>query len=110
MSPRPMDIAPAGPVRLPDAGLGRGWEAAAVMGLTVLLLSFGLVFLYSASSVLALRQDYPDTYYVLNQAVGAGIGLVSLMICAWLPYRVWETLAWPLLAASVIGLVLVILP
>ena len=110
MSPRPMDIAPAGPVRLPDAGLGRGWEAAAVMGLTVLLLSFGLVFLYSASSVLALRQDYPDTYYVLNQAAGAGIGLVSLMICAWLPYRVWETLAWPLLAASVIGLVLVILP
>ncbi|MDH3208164.1 MAG: putative lipid II flippase FtsW [Gemmatimonadota bacterium] len=110
MSRRPIDIAPAGPVRLPDAGLGRGWEAAAVMGLTVLLLSFGLVFLYSASSVLAVRQDYPDTYYVLNQAAGAGIGLATLMVCAWLPYRIWEALAWPLLAASVIGLVLVILP
>jgi cell division protein FtsW len=110
MSRRPMDIAPAGPVRLPDAGLGRGWEAAAVMGLTVLLLSFGLVFLYSASSVLALRQDYADTYYVLKQAQGAGIGLVSLMVCAWLPYRIWARLAWPLLAVSVLGLILVILP
>ena len=43
ISPRPMDVAPVGPVRLPDAGLGRGWEAAAVLGLTLLLLSFGLV-------------------------------------------------------------------
>lgn len=107
---RPMDIAPAGPVRLPDAGLGRGWEAAAVMGLTVLLLSFGLVSLYSASSVLALRQSFPDWYYVLNQATGAGIGLVCLFICAWLPYRLWEHLAWPLLATSVLGLLLVVLP
>jgi cell division protein FtsW len=105
-----MDIAPAGPVRLPDAGLGRGWEAAAVMGLTVLLLSFGLVSLYSASSVLAVRQSYPDWYYVMNQATGAGIGLVCLFICAWLPYRLWEHLAWPLLVTSVLGLLLVVLP
>ena len=46
---RPMDIAPAGPARLPESGLGRGWEGAAVMGLTLLVLSFGLVTLYSAS-------------------------------------------------------------
>jgi len=107
---RPIDIAPEGPIRLPDAGLGRGWEAAAVMGLTLLLLSFGLVSLYSASSVLALRQSFPDTYYVLNQATGAGVGLVCLMVCAWLPYRIWAYLAWPLLAVSVLGLVVVVLP
>ena len=40
-----MDLHPAGPVRLPDSGLGRGWEAATVMGLTLLILSFGLVTL-----------------------------------------------------------------
>ena len=42
MSARPMDIAPLRPVRLPDSGLGRGWEAATMMGLTLLILSFGL--------------------------------------------------------------------
>lgn len=110
MSRRPMDLAPVGPSRLPDAGLGRGWEATAVMGLTVLLLSFGLVSLYSASSVLAVRQGLPDTYYVLNQAAGAGLGLACLMVCALLPYRIWARLAWVLLAVSVIGLILVILP
>ncbi len=107
---RPMDIAPTGPVRLPESGLGRGWEPAAVVMLTLLLLSFGLVTLYSASSVLALRQNLPDTYYVLRQAAGAGFGLLVLGVCAWLPYGVWERLAWPLLWISVIALVVVILP
>ena len=107
---RPMDIAPAGPVRLPDSGLGRGWEAAALTGLTLLLLSFGLVFLYSASSVLALREDLPDTYFVLRQAAAAGAGIVLLLICALLPYRIWERCAWVILALSVAGLLAVLVP
>lgn len=110
MSARPMDIAPAGPVRLPDSGLGRGWEAAAVMGLTLLILSFGLVTLYSASSVFAIRAGQPDTYYVLNQGAGALFGLVLLVACALLPYRVWEHLSWPLIAATLVMLLLCVLP
>ena len=110
MSPRPMDIAPIGPIRLPDAGLGRGWEAAAVLGLTLLLLSFGLVALYSASSVYALRQGLPDTYYVIRQAAGAGVGMAGLMLCALLPYKLWEKGAWALLGISIVGLIVVVLP
>ena len=105
-----MDLNPAGPVRLPDSGLGRGWEAATVMGLTLLILSFGLVTLYSASSVYALRQNLPDTYYVLRQAGGAGFGLGLLLFCAWLPYRYWAQLAWPLIGVSAFMLLLCVLP
>ncbi len=105
-----MDIAPIGPIRLPDSGLGRGWEAAAVLGLTLLLLSFGLVALYSASSVYALRQGLPDTYYVIRQAAGAGVGMAGLMLCALLPYKLWEKGAWALLFISIVGLVVVVLP
>lgn len=110
MSPRPIDIAPAGPIRLPDSGLGHGWEPSAVLGLTLLLLSFGLVTLYSASSVLALRQNLPDTFYVVRQAAGGGFGLILLTICAWLPYRMWAHLAWPVMVVSLAGLVAVVLP
>jgi cell division protein FtsW len=110
MSAPPMDLAPAGPSRLPDSGLGHGWEAATMMGLMLLILSFGLVTLYSASSVYALRQDLPDTYYVLRQAVGAGIGLVLLLVCAWMPYRFWAHLAWPLVGVSAFMLLLCVLP
>lgn len=110
MTARPMDIAPARPVHLPDSGLGSGWEGAAIMGLTVLLLSLGLVTLYSASSVLAMGQGLPDTYYVLRQAVGAGVGMVALVACALIPYTLWERWSWPLIWASVAALVVIILP
>ncbi len=110
MAARPLDIAPAGPVTLPDAGLGRGWEPAAVVLLTLLLLAFGLVTLYSASSVLAWRQDLPDTYFVLRQTGGALAGLVLLTVCALLPYAHWARWAWPMLWTSVALLVVIILP
>src|SRR3990172_10631510 len=109
MAARLLDVAPAGPVTLPDSGLSRGWEPLAIVLLTLLLLSFGLVTLYSASSVPALRQNLPDTYFVLRQAGGAGVGLVVLAVCAFTPYRLWTRLAWPLLWASLALLILLIL-
>jgi cell division protein FtsW len=110
VSARPLDVAPARPVQLPDAGLGRGWEAAVLFCATVVLVAWGLVVLYSASSVLAMRQDLPDTYYLFRQAVGAAVGLVALAGCAALPYRAWAHLAWPLLIVTVVALILVVLP
>ncbi len=107
---RPVDVAPAGRVRLPDSGLGRGWEPTVILGLTLLLLAFGLVTLYSASSVLAVRQSLPDTFYVLRQAAGAGFGLLVLAACALLPHRVWWVLAWPLLVLSLVLLLIVVVP
>ena len=92
---RVQELAPARPGALPEAGMRRGWEPAAIMGLTLLLLSFGLVTLYSASAFLAQRQGSPDTFFVLRQAVGAGAGLVLLLICAWLPYQVWRRFRSP---------------
>lgn len=107
---RPVDVAPLGPARLPDSGLGRGWEAAAVMGLTLVVLSFGLVTLYSASSVFALSQGVADTFYVARQGAGAILGLVLLVFCALMPYRYWGQLAWPLVVLSAAMLTLCVLP
>lgn len=110
MTARPMDLAPPAPVRLPESGLGRGWEAATLMGLTLLVLSLGLVTLYSASSVYAIRQGVPDHYFVLRQAAGAAVGLALLLVCAYLPYRIWSALSWPLVALSSFMLLLCVLP
>lgn len=107
---RPVDVAPADPVSFPDTGLGRGWEPAALLGLTLLLLSFGLVTLYSASSVLAQRQGLPDYHYVLRQAAGAGMGLLALVVAARIPYRWWRALAWPAVVVCFLLLIVVILP
>lgn len=110
MPARPMDIAPTGPVSLPDTGLGRGWEPAVLMALTLLLLSFGLVTLYSASAFLAQRQNLPDYHYVLRQAGGAALGLAILVACARIPYGWWRPLAWPMVVCTWILLMILVVP
>ena len=107
---RAVDVAPAGPATLPSTGLGRGWEGPALLGVALLLLSFGLVSLYSASAFLARRQHLPDTWYVTRQASGALVGLGAMLVCSRVPYRWWRALAWPLLFCTWILLVIVVLP
>lgn len=87
-----------------------GWESAAVMTLTLLLLSFGLVTLYSASSFLAQQEGLPDYHFVVRQAMGAGAGLVCLLIFARIPYGKWQSLAWPMMLVAWLLLVFIILP
>ncbi|MEX2528310.1 MAG: putative peptidoglycan glycosyltransferase FtsW [Gemmatimonadota bacterium] len=110
MTARPMDVAPAGPVSFPDTGLGKGWEGLALMIITLVLLSFGVVNLYSASAFLAQRQGLPDTFYVVRQASGALAGVVILLAVARIPYTFWRWMAWPILAATWALLLLTVVP
>jgi cell division protein FtsW len=106
----PADLAPPAPANGPDTGLGKGWEPAALLLATLLLLCFGLVNLYSASAFLAQRQSLPDSFYVLRQAAGAGAGLLLLILCARVPYTWWRPLAWPLVAGVWVATLLTVLP
>ena len=107
---RPVDVRPAGPISFPDTGIGRGWEPALIMATTLLLLSFGLVTLYSASSFLAQSQGLPDYFYILRQAAGAAFGLVVMVACSRVPYAWWSALAWPLVLGTTALLLILILP
>jgi cell division protein FtsW len=104
------DIAPTIRPTFPETGLGKGWEPAVILGVTVVVLGFGLVNLYSASTFLAQRQSLPDHYYVLRQAAGGAVGLVGLALAARMPYTWWRAMAWPLLAATAAALLLIVLP
>ncbi|MGW8266337.1 MAG: FtsW/RodA/SpoVE family cell cycle protein [Longimicrobiales bacterium] len=110
MAARPLNVAPAGPVTLPETGLGRGWEPAVLTGVTLLLFTFGLVTLYSASQVQALRAGVPDYYYVLRQATGGALGLAGMVLVSRIPYGWWKGMAWPLLAVVWILLLILIVP
>lgn len=107
--PRLLDVAPARS-RLADPGLGRGWEASAIVAVTLLLLAFGLVTLYSASAFLAHQEGRPDYVFAIRQAQGAAVGLVAMVALARLPYRVWEWAAWPLVAVSFVSLMMLVVP
>ena len=94
----------------PRGSLGTGWEGPALLLLTFVLLGFGLVNVYSASAVMAQAQGLPDYHFVVRQAVGGAMAFVLLVIAANFDYRMLRPLAWPLLFAVVVMLVLVITP
>ncbi|HEX6937774.1 MAG TPA: putative lipid II flippase FtsW [Longimicrobiales bacterium] len=99
------DVSPAASSRL-----GTGWEGPVLLLLTLLLLSSGLVMLYSASAANAQMNGLEDYYFVVRQALGGAVGLVGLAFAAVLDYRRLRRIAWPLLGVVVLLLVVVVLP
>ena len=71
------------------------------------LVGVGIVMVYSASSALALKKFGTDYFFLKKQAVFALMGIISLVICRHFPYRLYRNLAYPLLAAAIILLMLV---
>lgn len=92
------------------ARLGTGWEAPALLLLTVALLSFGLVSVYSASAVLAQSKGVADYHFLVRQMSAAAVGLVALAIAAQVDYRRLRMLAWPILLVTIALLIVVIMP
>jgi cell division protein FtsW len=90
--------------------LGTGWEPATLLFVTAVLLCVGIVSVYSASAVLAQSSGLPDYHFALRQAVGATAGFVLLVVMAFVDYRRLRILAWPILIAVGIALLLMIVP
>jgi cell division protein FtsW len=84
--------------------------ASGLIALTLLLVGFGLLSVYSASSFTAQSEGLPDSYYLVQQAARALVGIAALLAASFVDYRVYRHLAWPLLAATTALLVIVILP
>lgn len=90
--------------------LGKGWEGGAVLLITTMLVSVGMVMVYSASAVMAQAQGLPPHYFLLRQMSGALVGFVALIVAAQLDYRRLRSLAWPILGFSVFLLLLTVMP
>ena len=90
--------------------LGQGWEGGAVLLITSVLVSVGMVMVYSASAVMAQAQGLAPHYFLLRQMSGALVGLVVLIVAAQLDYRRLRVLAWPILAATVVLLLVLVMP
>ena len=105
-----MDVAPGLASSLPETGLSRGWESAAIVGITTALLLFGLLTLYGATSVMAQRGDLLHYHYLTRQGAGVAIGLAVMLLCARAPTDWWRALAAPMMAVSAALLIVVVLP
>jgi cell division protein FtsW len=79
---------------------GTQLEYHLVVLVTLALVAFGLVMVYSASSARALLGADDPAYYLKRQALFAVLGLVALVLLARTDYRRLRNLAGPLVLAS----------
>lgn len=79
--------------------------------ITLGLLAYGLVVLYSASAVQAFADFGNTSYYIVHQVLyGALLGLVAMYICAKLDYHIWQKYLPYLIFLSLFLLLLVKIP
>lgn len=78
--------------------------------LTVLITFIGLIAVADASAPLAIKNYGDKFYFVKQQFVWAVAGLIAMTVFSNISYRIWEKLAIPFFAASLIGLLLVFVP
>ncbi|HEY5835449.1 putative lipid II flippase FtsW, partial [Streptomyces sp.] len=81
-----------------------------ILGAGLLITVLGLVMVYSASMIQALRSGLPSTFYFRKQLLAVALGSVLLYAAARMPVRTHRALAYPLLLGAVFLMILVQVP
>lgn len=76
----------------------------------LVLLGAGLVMVYSASSIVAFDRMADSAYFLRRQATWIGIGLVAMWIASRVHYQRLRAYAVPLLLATALLLIAVLIP
>lgn len=86
------------------------WEARALVLLTLIAFSFGLLEMYSASAFMAQADGLPGHYFALKQLTAATLGVAVAAVLSRIDYRRFRLWAWPMLVGICVLLVVVIMP
>ena len=74
----------------------------------LLLLSLGLLMLFSAGYAVALYRRGDAYTYIRPQLLFAALGLAAMYAASLVDYHIWHKLAWPLMGLSLLLLVVVL--
>ena len=77
-----------------------------IMGIIFLLCGFGIVMMYSASSIYAMNKFDNYLYFFMQQVKWLAIGAILMLILSQVSYRILKKMAYGLLILSWIILVL----
>lgn len=87
-----------------------GWETRLLATVAATLVVFGLAAVYGASSILAVQNGQPGSAFAWRQLQGAIVGVILAFVAARTDYQVWRRLAWPLIGATVMALLIPFVP
>jgi cell division protein FtsW len=88
----------------------RGRPDFPILLLTLFLVGFGIVIVYSASSVLSLDKFGTDTYFMKKQVMWAIIGIVFMLFTMNIPYTFYKKHFFGIAAIAFLLLIAVLIP
>jgi len=77
---------------------------------TLILAAFGLLMIFEASAISALRTFDDKFHFLRNQGMWAGIGMVAMSVVSKIDYRRYYSMSIFMLGAVIISLIMVFLP
>lgn len=87
------------------------WETRLLTVVTATLVVFGVASTYGASSLVATRgEGIVGAEFALRQLSGALGGGILMLVASRIDYRRWRAAAWPLLAATLVLLLIPLMP
>lgn len=93
-----------------DPTLSRKHRPDYVLALiAVSLLALGFVVVYAISPGIAAARGVSEQYLVSKQLIAIGLGIVSFLVMATLPFTLWRKLLWVLVSLSVILTIIALL-
>jgi len=81
-----------------------------LLAITLMLVGLGLVMVFSASAIMAADKFNDSWYYFRRQSSFALVGLGLMAITSLIPYRMYRTVVYPLLGATALMLLMVLIP
>jgi cell division protein FtsW len=91
------------------SGLTRTYDVKLLFAV-LFLVGVGIVMVYSASSAFALKHHGSGYYYLKRQGIFSLLGIIALVTCRHIPFRLYRVLAYPILIAALILLAAVQIP
>lgn len=79
-----------------------------IIGCSALLLALGLMMVLSASSIEALQKTGSPFSWFIKQSLSAALGVPLMWICSRLPDRFFRWAGYPMMALSILALVMVL--
>lgn len=81
-----------------------------LLGVTTVLIIFGLIMVYDSSVIQALRDFKDGYYYIRAQSIWVVLGLLSMFFFSYFDYKKFKRIALPILIFSLILLLAVFIP
>lgn len=85
-------------------------EGRALILVTAVLSAFGLATLYSASSMVAMKEDHANYHYLLRQFEGFLAGVVVFALAAKVDADKLQRWAWPMVWITMLAMLVTVLP